>query len=198
MLVADKTEQLVFDERAAERSACGVAMQLRNFVVGGNIGILLIEERRGIQPVRATMDITAAVNRIRAGCGAHVDVGAAVGALLRVVHGGVYAKFGDGFRSRRRQCLPDRQIDRCSALNRRGACTGRIRYAGIVHDASRSYLTGAFSIKQIAGIDAVQAENCCWYRAVHWPRWADFQGRCWPPCRPEVRRSLREKESRGR
>ena len=38
VLIADEAEELVLDERAAERAAGGIAMQLRNFVVGGIFG----------------------------------------------------------------------------------------------------------------------------------------------------------------
>ena len=60
---------------------------------------------------------------VRSRSGAHIDVRAARGALLRVIHGSVYAKFFDGFRSGRGQCLANRQIGRRCALKRlrRGA-----------------------------------------------------------------------------
>ena len=72
-----------------------VAMQLRNFVVGGNIVVLIEEERRGVDPVGAAMHVGRAMHVIGAGCRAQVDVRAGGRALLRVVHRRVHAHFGN-------------------------------------------------------------------------------------------------------
>lgn len=107
MLVADKAEEFVFDESAAHCSAGGVAVQLRDLIVRRNVGILLIEKWRGIQPICATMAVKRAVNRVGAGSSAHVDVSSTGAALLRVVHRGIDAKFLYAFRSGRWQRLAD-------------------------------------------------------------------------------------------
>ena len=133
-------------------------MQLGHLFVAGNILILIVEIRRSIQPIGFTVNISAAVKRVGAGDGAHIDVSAAGGSLLRVIHGRVDVKLLNRFRRRRRQSLADRQIRRCRALDdfRCGAAgTGD---ASIVHYSRRGHLAGALAVEQIAGIDTVQQE----------------------------------------
>ena len=105
------------------------------------------------------MDIGAPVQTIGAGGRAHVDVRAAGGTLLRVVHAGVDAQFLNRLRSGRRQSLPDRQIGRCGALNFRRAGLGGAADPGVIYHASRRHGTGALPIEQIAGVDAVQQKG---------------------------------------
>ena len=59
-----------------------VAMQLRNLVVRGNVGILVEEEGRGVDPVGAAVNVGGAVEVVGAGGGAQIDVRAGCGALL--------------------------------------------------------------------------------------------------------------------
>src|SRR6202035_2006019 len=96
---------------------------------------------------------------VGAGGGAHVDVGAAGGALLRIVHGGVYAKLLNRLRRRRRQSLANRQIGRCRALNDFRGGAGGDGNASVVHNTCRSYLAGASAVEQITRIHSVQ-EKC--------------------------------------
>src|ERR1700722_486162 len=156
MLIADKCEQFIFDERTAKRSTCGVAMQLRNLVVRWNVGILLIKERRGIQPIRAAMNITASVQSVGAGGRAHVDVSPAGRALLSVVHRSIYPPLRHGFWRRSGQGLADGEINRRRTLNGRSAGAGGIGHSGIVYNSGRGYLARALAVEQIAGIDAIQ------------------------------------------
>ena len=102
MLVAGETKKFVFDKRAADCSASGVAVQLRHFFVAGDVRILVVKIRRRIEPVRSAMKVSAAVKSIGAGCGAHVDMSSAGGSLLRVVHGSVDTKFLNRLWGRRR------------------------------------------------------------------------------------------------
>ena len=134
-------------------------MQLRNLVIGRKVQILLVEERRRVQPVGAAMHEAFPMNRIRSGGGTHVDVRAAGRALLRVIHGSVDTKFLDSLRSGRGQCLPDRQVHGSRALNGCRAGAGSVRHAGIVDNARRRYLTSALAVKQVAGVDAVQQKS---------------------------------------
>ena len=122
MLVGEIAEELVLNDRPANSAARRVAMQLRIFLVGGNIGILVEEERRGVQRIGAAMHVGRAVNVVGARGGAHINVRAAGGALLRVVHGGVDANFLNGFRSGSGQGLADREIGRRGALNHARRC----------------------------------------------------------------------------
>src|ERR1017187_861712 len=105
------------------------------------------------------MDIATAVNRIRAGGGAHVDMSAARRALLCIVHRSVDAKFSNRFRSGRRQCLADGQVDCRRALNWSGAGAGSIGDASVVYNASRGNLACTLAVKQIAGVDAIEQET---------------------------------------
>ena len=85
-------------------------MQLGIFFAGGNVGIGVEEERSGVHRVGAAMYVSAAVKIVGARGGAHVDVRAAGGALLGVVHGSVDAKFFDGFRRGSGKRLADGEI----------------------------------------------------------------------------------------
>src|ERR1700676_1005059 len=108
------------------------------------------------------MEVSAAVEVVSAGGSAHVNVGAAGGTLLGVVHGSVYAELFDGFRRGRGQSLADRKIGRSGALQgfRGGAGNaGGAADAGVVDDASGGDFAGAFAVEEIAGIDAVEKEG---------------------------------------
>ena len=135
MLIAGKSEKLILDHRPANGSTRGVTVQLRHLFVGGNVGVLIVEIGGSIQPIRTAVNVQIAVNDVGAGGGAHVDVRAAGGTLLRIVHGSVYAKFLNGFRGGRRQGLADRQIRRCRALNYFRGGAGRAGNASVVHNA---------------------------------------------------------------
>src|SRR5260370_35075424 len=107
VLVGDKAEEFVLEDGTAQRTSRSIAVQPRHFIAGGNIRVGVVEEGSGVEGVCATMDVSAAVQIVRAGGGAHVDVRAAGGALLGVVHGSVDAKFFDGFRRGSGQGLAD-------------------------------------------------------------------------------------------
>src|SRR6202007_1650863 len=123
--------------------------------VGGKCVVLLVEKGPRVQPISAAMNVATAVEGIGARGGAHVDMSTAGRALLRVVHRGIDADLLNGLRGRRRDRLTDRQVDESRALNWRCAGAGRIRHAGVVHDASRCDLAGALAVEQVAGVDAI-------------------------------------------
>src|SRR6202035_142658 len=108
-------------------AARSVTMKLRNFVACGHVGIRIVEEWRRVKRIGSAMHVRTPVESVGSGGSAHIDVRAARGTLLRVVHGSVHAEFLDRLRSRRRQRLPNRQIWRGGALDR---LRGRARKAG--------------------------------------------------------------------
>src|SRR5882757_10041156 len=104
------------------------------------------------------MDISSGMKSVGAGRSAHVDVSAAGGTLLRVVHRSIYAKLLDRFRGRRRDGLADRQVRGCRALH---DFRSRIRSesrTGVVHNTCRGHLAGALPVEQITGVDSVKQE----------------------------------------
>src|SRR5208282_1553326 len=159
MLVADESKESVLDQRATDFTAQQFAMQLRNLLVGRDVGILLVEERGSVQPIGSAMPVGFAVNGVGARSRAHVDVSAAGGALLRVVHRSVHAHLLNRLRSRSGQRLADGEVDGSGALNRSGARTGDSSHTGVVDDAGRGDLACALAVKQIAGVDSVQQET---------------------------------------
>ncbi len=159
MLVAEVSEEFVFDQRATHSATQGFAMQLRHGIVGeNNVGVLLVEEGRSIQPVRSTVPVDCTVNCVGSRGRAHVNVRAAGRALLGVVHGRVHAHLLNGLWGRSRQCLTDCEVDRCGALDGGGVRARDSGHTGIVHDAGRGHLAGAFAVEQVAGVDSVQQE----------------------------------------
>jgi len=101
------------------------------------------------------------VEIVGAGGGAHVDVGAAGGTLLGVVHGSVDAKFFDGIGRGSGESLADGEIGRGGALERLGGSAGDAggaADAGVVDDAGAGDLTGAFAVEEIAGVNPVEEE----------------------------------------
>src|SRR5579863_2356519 len=97
VLVADEPEELVLDKRAAESAACRIAMQLGILVSGGYVVVFFEEEGRSVEKVCAAVAIKRAVDLIASRLGAHIDMCAAVGSLLGVIHRGIHAHFRDGF-----------------------------------------------------------------------------------------------------
>src|SRR5579871_5181927 len=61
MLVGDEAEELVLDDRPAKSKASVVPMKLRDLLISRNAVVLLEEERRSVQPVRASAKISTAV-----------------------------------------------------------------------------------------------------------------------------------------
>src|SRR5271157_2251100 len=159
VLVAEKAEKLVLDDREAQRSTSRVTMQFRHFLVAGDVFILVVKKRSGVQPVGSAVPVSLAVNCVGSRLCAHVDMGAAGGALLGIVHRSVDAKFLNGLRCGRRQALADGQIGRRRTLNYLRCGAASAGDAGIVHDAGRSHRTGGLAIEQSAGIDAIQQEG---------------------------------------
>ena len=157
MLVADETEELVLDQRAARRAARHIAVQLGNLLVGGNVGILIEEERSGVQPAGAAMDIGVAVESVAAGLGAHVQVRSGGRALLGVVHGGVDADFFNGLGSRAGNGVADGEIHRSAALD--DAARSVVAAARVFNHAGRAYLAGALAVEKVAGVHAVQQKG---------------------------------------
>src|ERR1700722_3771168 len=98
VLIAGVCEKLVLNERAANGCASGVAMQFGYFFAGRDIGILIVEIWRGVQPVGSAVNVSGAMKSVGARNGVHVDMSAAGRALLRVVHRRVDAKFLNSFR----------------------------------------------------------------------------------------------------
>ncbi len=105
------------------------------------------------------MNVGRAVKIVGAGGGAHVNVRAAGGALLGVVHGGVDAKFFYRFGRRRGQSLTNCEIGRGGALDDCSAAAGGAADAGVVYDASGGDLAGAFAIEEVAGVNAVEEKT---------------------------------------
>src|SRR5580704_8487576 len=137
-------------------------MQAGHFVAGGDVRVGVVEEGGGIESVRTPMEIGAAVESVGAGGGAHVNVGAAGGTLLGVVHGSVHPKLFDRLRSGRGESLADGEIGGSGALQRFGSGAGDAcgaADAGVVDDAGRGHLAGAFAVEEIAGVDAVEEES---------------------------------------
>ena len=160
MLVPEEAEQLVLDQRSREGSACSVTVQLRIPVGEGNSAIVFEEERRSVDPIRAAATVEAAVNRIAAGAGAHVDVCAAGRPLLRVIHGRVDANFLQGLRRRRRNRVADGEIDRNGTLLHAGAgSAGTRRTASVIDDSLRLNLAGALAVEEIARVDTVNKKR---------------------------------------
>jgi hypothetical protein len=162
VLIGDVGEEFIFEDGSAERAACGVAMQGRNFFAVGNVAVGFVEIGSGVEPVGAAMDVGFAVKIVGAGGGAHVDVSAAGGTLLGVVHGGVDAKFLNGLRSGGGQSLADGEIHGTGTLDRRSGGAGKAggaADAGVIDDAGRSDGAGAFAVEEIAGVDAVEEKR---------------------------------------
>jgi len=120
VLVGEKAEEFVLDDGATDGCASGVTMKAGDFVGGGDVGVGVVEERGGVESVGAAIEVRAAVEIVGARSGAHVDVGAAGGTLLGVVHGSVDAKFFDGFGGGRGESLADGEVGRSGALKRFG------------------------------------------------------------------------------
>src|ERR1700674_5286674 len=105
------------------------------------------------------MKVSAAVYVIRARSGAHVHVRTACRALLRIVHRSIHAKFLDRLRRGSRNGLSDRQINRRGALKWNRAEVAGLAYPGVVYDSRGVYLAGAFTVKDVAGIHAIQQKT---------------------------------------
>ena len=134
-------------------------MEFGNFQTVGKVGILIEKERRGVQPVCSAMQVKVAVDRVGAGSGAHINVRAAGGTLLSVVHRGVDANLLNGFRGGSGKGLSDGEIGRCGALNHAAITAGSSTDARIVHNACGGHLAGALTIEQILGIHAIQQKG---------------------------------------
>src|SRR5260370_11578886 len=159
VLVAEEAEKLVFDQRKAERSARHVTVQRGHFFVAWDVAILLIEKRSGVQAVAPVMKITAAVNRVGTGKGAHVDMCAAGRSLLCVVHRSVDAKFLNRFWSGRRQRLADGEEGSRQPLNNSSTGAAGAGNARIVDDAGGCDRTRGFAVEQIACVDAIEQKS---------------------------------------
>src|SRR5579863_4627819 len=142
VLVADVAKELVFDDGPAEGAAGDDAMEVGIFLVGRDIGIGFEEERCGVEGVGAAIDVGAAVELVGAGGGAHVNVGAAGGTLLRVVHAGVDAQLLNGVGGRSGNGLADGEIGRGGGLHFGSAELGGAADAGVVDDARGGDLAG--------------------------------------------------------
>src|SRR5580704_102004 len=79
------------------------------------------------------------------------------GALLRVVHRGIDADFGEHFGGWRGNRVADGEVNRGQGLNHTARAVGGGN-AGAVDDARRWNLAGALAIEEIAGIDAIEKE----------------------------------------
>src|SRR4029077_2264519 len=131
-------KKLVLNDGCSQFASGSVTMKLRNFVTCGNVGIGIVEERRRVERIGSAMHIPAPVEIVGSRGSAHVDVRAAGGPLLRVIHGGVYPEFLDRFCSRRGQCLTNGQIRGGGALDRLRSSTGKAGRSAdsrVVHEA---------------------------------------------------------------
>src|SRR5258708_239117 len=135
-------------------------MQLRILFAGGNVGIGIEEERSGIEGVGAAMNVGRAVKIVGAGGGAHVNVRAAGGALLGVVHGGVDAKFFYRFGRRRGQSLTNCEIGRGGALGDCSGGAGGGADAGGVYAARGGGLDWGFAIVWVVVVQAFVGKTC--------------------------------------
>ena len=155
-LIGEESEELVLDDGAADLRARGVAMQLRVLVVGGDVAVLLEEERSGVEPVGSVMEVCAAVEGVGPGLGAHIDVRAGGGSLLCVVHGGVDADLLDGLGRRRRHGVADGQVNRGAAGHNAAAAV--VGLARVVDDPEGGDLAGALAVEQVAGVHPIDEE----------------------------------------
>src|ERR1700694_2986156 len=105
------------------------------------------------------MKVSASVNVIRARSGAHVPVRTTVGPLRGIVHRSIHAKFLNRFRGGGGNGFSDCQIDGGGALDWNRAQVAGLAYAGVVHDSGGVYLAGAFTVKDVAGIHAIQQKT---------------------------------------
>src|SRR5260221_9583568 len=135
-------------------------MQLRILFAGGNVGIGIEEEWSGIEGVGAAMNVGRAVKIVGAGGGAHVNVRAAGGALLGVVHGGVDAKFFYRFGRRRGQSLTNCEIGRGGGLDDCSAAAGGAAGPGVFFKASGGDFAGGFAIEEGGWGKAVEEKTC--------------------------------------
>src|ERR1700735_4235954 len=103
------------------------------------------------------MNVCVTVAFVAAGARAHVNVRAAVRALLRVVHGGVDSNFRDALRRWRGNGVADGEIDGSAAGT--DAPASVVGLAGVIDDAEGLNLAGAFAIEQVAGVDAVEEKG---------------------------------------
>ena len=159
VLVADIAEKFVLDERPAERAARGVTVQFRHFFIGRDVGVGLVEIGGGVERVGSAMQVGAAVNVVRSGGSAQVDMRAARRTLLRIVHRGIDAHFLQKFRRRRGQCLADCEVGRRAALDDFRGGGAQAGVSCVVHNASGRHRTGALAVEQIAGIHSVQQKG---------------------------------------
>jgi hypothetical protein len=134
-------------------------MQIRIFLLARDVRVGFEKERRRVERVAGSIDISAAMELVGAGGGAHVNVRATRGALLRVIHAGVDAKLLNGFGGRSRNGLADSQIGRSGRLYFCGAELGGSAHTSVVDHARGGDLAGAFAVEQIAGVDAVEQEG---------------------------------------
>ena len=156
VLVTAIKEEFVFLDRRAESPTRSVSVQSRVLLVRRDIGVRVIKIGIGVYPIRPAMHVSAAVDNVCARSRAHVDVRAAGGPLLRVIHRSVHAHFRDGFWSGGRNRFADSKIYRRAALHRNGAEGAGAADACVIHHAGGSHLACALAIEQAPCIHAVQ------------------------------------------
>src|ERR1700730_131126 len=119
-------------------------MEFGIFLIGRNIRVGLEKEGSSVQPICPAMDVRAAMQGVGTGCGTHIDMRAAGGTLLSVVHAGVDAQYVNGFGCGCWQRLTDGEIRRGGALYHGCTGTGGAADPGIIYYTRGSYLAGAF------------------------------------------------------
>src|ERR1700723_1019346 len=105
------------------------------------------------------MPIQTSVNVVWARGGAPVDVSAAGGTLLGIVHRSVHANFLNGLWSRRRNCLANPQINRGAALHWKRTKLQLVSVAGAFYKADGQHLARAFAVEKISSIHTIEQEG---------------------------------------
>ncbi len=159
MLVADEKKNFVFDDRAAQRKPGSHTVQLRIFFRRGNARILIEEKRRGVKRIGAPVQVRAAVNAVGSRSGAQVNMRAARGTLLRVIHGRVHSKFLNGLRRGAWQRLANGKIHRRGALDYCRSELCRAADSRVIHNPCGSHLARALAVEQIFGVHAIQEKT---------------------------------------
>ena len=158
-LIASEEEELVVNDGAAYGSAGDVAVEVGVDFVGGDVVRgLLVEERRGVEPVGSADSVDLAVPLVGAGAGVDVDLRSAGVSLLGVVRGGVDANLLDEFGRRRSETLAvgsgDGDVGLVFAAD---VVVGSFADVEVV--ALGGGLGGGFAVEEVGDVDSVDLEH---------------------------------------
>ena len=151
-LVGAEEEQLVLDDRAAHGGTGTVVVQWRHFLAGRDGGVGVAEELGCVEGAVLEVLVDLAVQAVGPGFRDQGDVGAGLGALGRIVHGGVHANFLEGFLRRRGEGLADTVVDRRIGADLAGH---GIALAGVEGEPAGSDLAARLAVEDVVGVDAV-------------------------------------------